>query len=185
MEMMDIRAAIQWLNESSDLMVVMSKSLESQPKGESDFLKRELITVQRAFIETALKTSLVAAIAISDQMILEQPLLVGHSEDYSALVKAQARYREESNKACSVLKKTAPVNQTAPADAQAPESSTPVDRQKRIEKRFEELRAKSSPPAVNPAIPASKADGIPSETPADAAHIIIEGNVDQSTKRSD
>ena len=75
MEMMDIRAAIQWLNESSDLMVVMSKSLESQPKGESDFLKRELITAQRAFIETALKTSLVAAIAIRSKPELPRALL--------------------------------------------------------------------------------------------------------------
>jgi hypothetical protein len=94
MEMMDIRAAIRWLNESSDLMMVIGKSLESQPKGETDFLKRELIAAHRASIEAALNTSLVAAILISDQMILELPLLMGHAEDYSALAKAQARYRE-------------------------------------------------------------------------------------------
>src|SRR6266403_197473 len=111
MEMMDIRAAIRWLNESSDLMMVIGKSLESQPKGETDFLKRELIAAHRASIEAALNTSsLVAAILISDQMILELPLLMGHAEDYSALAKAQARYREESNKAFSVLENTAPVN---------------------------------------------------------------------------
>jgi hypothetical protein len=46
MEMMDIRAAIRWLNESSDLMTVIIKSLESQPKGETDTLKRELIAAQ-------------------------------------------------------------------------------------------------------------------------------------------
>jgi hypothetical protein len=33
MEMMDIHAVIRWLNESSDSMVVIGKTLESQPKG--------------------------------------------------------------------------------------------------------------------------------------------------------
>ena len=79
MEMMDIRAAIRWLNESSDLMMVIGKSLESQPKGETDFLKQELIAVQRASIEAALNSSMVTAILISEQMILELPLLMGHA----------------------------------------------------------------------------------------------------------
>jgi hypothetical protein len=130
MEMMDIRAAIRWLNESSDSMIVMGKTLESQPKGETDFLKRELIAAQRTAIEAALNTSLVAAILIGEQVILELPLLMGHSEDYLALVKAQARYREESDKACAVLKNTAPVNQTAPAAPDASELGTPMDRMK-------------------------------------------------------
>jgi hypothetical protein len=189
MEMMDIRAAIRWLNESCDLMKVIVKSLESQPKGETDSLKRELIAAIRAANEAALKSSLASARLIGEQVKLELPLLMGHSEDYLALVKAQGRYREESDKACSVLENTAPVNQTAPAEGQAPEPSTPVDRQTRIERRIEELRTKSSPPAVNAAVPPSKADddtsSIPSEAPTEAAHIIVEGNIDQSIERSD
>ena len=188
MEMMDIRAAIQRLNQSSDSMVAMGKTLESQPKGETDFLKRESIAAQRALIETALKTSAIAAILIYDQMMLELPLLMGHSEDFLALVKAQARYRAESSKACSVLKKTAPVNQSAPADSQAPESGTPEDRQQRINKRFEELMAKSSPPAVESAAAPKadeNADGMSSEAPASASPIIVEANADQTTKLSD
>jgi hypothetical protein len=189
MEMMDIQAAIRWLNESSDSMVVTGKTLESQPKGEIDFLQRESIAAQRASIETALNTSLVTAILISDQMILELPLLMGHAEDYLALVKAQARFRAESSKACSVLKKTGPVNETAPASPPAPEPRTPVDRQTRIDKRLEELMAKSSPIAASTAVPASTTDdnagSIPNEMPADATPIIVEGNVDQSTERSD
>src|ERR1700694_4832990 len=155
MEMMDIRAAIRWLNESSDLMTVIVKSLESQPKRETDSLKRELIAAQRAAIEAMLNNSIIAAILIGDQVILELPLLMGHSEDYLALVKAQGRYREESNKACSVLKNTAPVNQTAPAVPRAPEPRTPVDRKKRME----ELMAKSSPIAAGPAVTAFSTKG--------------------------
>jgi hypothetical protein len=189
MEMMDIHAAIRWLNESSDSMVVIGKTLESQPKGETDVLKRESIVAQRALIEAALNSSVIKAILISEQMILELPLVMGHTEDFLALVKAQTRYRTESSKACSVLEKTAPVNQTAPADPRAPKPETPEDRQKGINKRFEELMAKSSPPAVDAAVPASKADdsagGIPSEAPADAANIIVEGTVHQSTECSD
>jgi hypothetical protein len=113
MEMMDIRAAIRSLNESSDLTTVSVKSLESQPKGETDTLKRELIAAQRAAIEATLNNSIIAAILISEQMILELRLLMGHSEDCLALVKARARFQEESNKACAVLENTAPVNQTA------------------------------------------------------------------------
>ena len=185
MEMMDIRAAIRWLNESSDLMTVIVKSLESQPKGETDSLKRELIAAQRAAIEAMLNNSIIAAILIGDQVILELPLLMGHSEDYLALVKAQSRYREESNKACSVLKNTAPVNQTAPAVPRAPEPRTPVDRKKRME----ELMAKSSPIAASPAVKASTAEdstsSMPREAPVDAAHIIVEGNDSQATELSD
>jgi hypothetical protein len=110
MEMMDIRAAIRWLNESSDLMTVIVKSLESQPKGETDTLKQELIAAHRAAIEATLNNSIIAAILIGDQVLLELSLLMGHSEDYLALVKAQSRYREECDKACSVLTNTAPVN---------------------------------------------------------------------------
>src|SRR6266403_2725834 len=182
MEMMDIRAAIRWLNESSDWMMVMGKSLESQPKGETDFLKQELIAAQRASIEAALNTSLVAAILISEQMILELSLLMGHSEDYLALVKAQGRYREESNKACSVLKNTAPVNQTAPAAPRALEPGTPADRMK-------ELMAKSSPIAASTAVTTSAAEdstsSMLSEAPVDAAHFVVEGNDNQTTERSD
>ena len=188
MEMMDIQAAIQPLNQSSDSMVAMGKILESQPKGETDFLKQESRVAQRILIETELKTSTIAAILIYDQMMLELPLLMGHSEDFLALVGAQARYRAESSKACSVLKKTAPVNQPGPADSQAPEPGTPEDRQQRINERFEELMAKSSPPAVEPAA-APKADvnagGMSSEAPAGASSIIVEANTDQTTKPSD
>ena|SRR5450759_5049817 len=182
MEMMDIRAAIRWLNESSDLMTVIVKSLESQPKGETDTLKRELIAAQRAAIEAALNSSMVTAILISEQIILELPLLMGHAEDYSALAKAQARYREESNKACSVLKNTAPVNQTAPAAPHALEPRTPADRMK-------ELMAKSSPIAASTAVTTSTAEdstsSMPSEAPVDAAHTIVEGNDNQTAERSD
>ncbi len=185
MEMMDIRAAIRWLNESSDLMTVIVKSLESQPKGETDTLKRELIAVQRAAIEAALNSSMVTAILISEQMILELPLLMGHSEDCLGLVKAQGRYREESNKACAVLKKIAPVIPTDPAASQAPEPRTPVDRKKRIE----ELMAKISPSAASTAVTASTTEdstsSMPSEVPVDAAHIVVEGNDNQTTERSD
>jgi hypothetical protein len=80
MEMMDIRAAIRWLNESSDGMMVFGKSLESQPKGESDPLKRELIAAQRAAVEAFLNTSLVSARLIGEQVLLELPLLMGHSD---------------------------------------------------------------------------------------------------------
>jgi hypothetical protein len=179
MEMMDIRAAIRWLNESCDLMTVIVKSLESQPKGETDFLKRELIAAQRAAIEAALNNSVIAARLIGDQVILELPLLMGHSEDYLALVKAQGRYREESNKACSVLKNTAPVNQTATAAPQALAPRTAADRMK-------ELMAKSSPIAASPAVTASAAEDSTSSMPReaqDAAHIIVEGNDNQTAER--
>jgi hypothetical protein len=186
MEMMDIQAAIQRLNQSSDSMVAMGKILESH-KGETDFLKRESLVAQRASIETAMNTSTIAAILIYDQMMLELPLLMGHSEDFLDLVRAQARYRAETSKACSVLNKTAPVNQPAPADSQAPESGTPEDSQQRINRRFEELMAKSSPPAVEPAA-APKADenagGMSSEAPAGVSSIIVEANTDQATKLS-
>ena len=182
MEMMDIRAAIRWLNESCDLMTVIVKSLESQPKGETDTLKQELIAAQRAAIEATLNKSIVAAILIGEQVILELPLLMGHSEDYLALVKAQGRYREESNKACAVLKNTAPVNQTATAAPQALEPRTPADRMK-------ELMAKSSPIAAGTAVTASTTDdsasSMPSEAPVGAAHIVVEGNDNQITERSD
>ena len=183
MEMMDIRAAIRWLTESCDLMTVIVKSLESQPKGETDFLKQELIAAQRALIEALLNGSLVSAILISEQMILELPLLMGHSEDYLALVKAQGRYREESNKACSVLESTAPVNPTARATPHALEPRTAADLQKRID----ELIAKSSPTPASPAVTASTAEdstsSMPREAPVDAAHIIVEGNDNQTTER--
>jgi hypothetical protein len=182
MEMMDIRAAIRWLNESSDGMMVIGKSLESQPKGESDPLKRELIAAQRAAVEAFLNTSLVSARLIGEQVLLELPLLMGHSEDYLALVKAQGRYREESNKACAVLKNTAPVNQTAPAAPPDLESRTPADRMK-------ELMAKSSPIAASTAVTTSTADdsasSMPSEAPVDAANIVVEGNDNQTAERSD
>jgi hypothetical protein len=180
MEMMDIRAAIRWLNESCDLMTVIVKSLESQPKGETDTLKRELIAAQRAAIEATLNSSMVTAILISEQMILELPLLVGHAEDCLALVKAQGRYREESNKACAVLKKIAPVIPTDPAAPHALEPRTPADRMK-------ELMAKSSPIAASIAVTASTAEdstsSMPSEAPVDAAHIVVEGNDNQTTER--
>lgn len=189
METMDIQAAIQRLNQSSDAMAAMGKILESQPKGETDFLKRESIVARRALIETALNTSTIAAILIYDQMMFELPLLMGHSEDFLTLVKAQARYRAESSKACSILQKTAPVNQPAPADSQAPEPETLEDRQERINKRFEELMAKTSPIVASTAVPASTTDDnagdMPNEAPADATPIIVEGNIDQSTERSD
>ena len=182
MEMMDIRAAIRWLNESSDLMTVIVKGLESQPKGETDFLKQELIATQRALIEAALNSSMVTGILISEQMILELPLLMGHADDYSALAKAQARYREESNKACAVLKKTAPVNQTAPAAPHAPDPRSLADRVK-------ELMAKSSPIAASTAVTTSTAEdsasSMLSKAPIDAARIIVEGNDNQTTERSD
>jgi hypothetical protein len=182
MEMMDIRAAIRWLNESSDLMTVIGKSLESQPKGETDTLKRELIAAHRAAIEATLNNSIIAAILIGDQVLLELSLLMGHSEDYLALVKAQSRYREESDKACSVLTNTAPVNQTAPAAPRALEPSSLADRVK-------ELMAKSSPIAAGTAVTASKAEdstsSMPSEAPVDAAHFVVEGNDNQTTERSD
>jgi hypothetical protein len=160
MEMMDIRAAIRWLNESCDLMTVIVKSLESQPKGETDFLKQESIAAQRAAIEALLNTSLVSARLIGKQVLLELPLLMGHSEDYLALVKAQGRYREESNKACAVLENTAPVNQTAPAAADALEPGTPADRMK-------ELMAKSSPIAASPAVTASTTEDSASSRPSE------------------
>jgi hypothetical protein len=185
MEMMDIRAAIQWLNESCDLMTVIVKSLESQPKGETDTLKRELIAAQRAAIEATLNSSMVTAILISEQMILELPLLMGHAEDYSALAKAHARYQEESNKACSVLESTAPVNPTARATPHALEPRTAADLQKRID----ELIAKSSPTPASTSFSASTAEdstsSMPSEAPVDAAHFVVEGTDNQTTERSD
>ena len=164
MEMMDIRAAIRWLNESSDLMMVIGKILESQPKGETDFLKRELIATQRTAIETALNASLVGAILISEQLILELPLLMGHADDYSALAKAQARYREESNKACSVLESTAPVNPTARATPHALEPRTAADLQKRID----ELMAKSSPTPASTTVSTSTAEDSATSMPSEA-----------------
>jgi hypothetical protein len=184
MEMMDIRAAIRWLNESSDWVMVMGKSLESQPKGEMDFLKRELVAAKRALIEAALNNSLIAAMLLGDQVILELPLLMGHAEDYLSLVKAQARYREESNKACSVLKKIAAGCPTAPAASQAPTPRTPEDRKKRIE----ELVAKSSPIAANTAVTTSTDDSTTTtsdEVPVDAAHILVEDDANQTAERSD
>jgi hypothetical protein len=185
MEMMDIRAAIRWLNESSDLMTVIVKSLESQPKGEMDFLKRELVAAQRVLIEAALNHSVIAAILLGEQVILELPLLMGHAEDYLTLVKAQTRYREESTKACAVLKKIAAVNPTAPAASQARELRTPED----LKKRMEELMAKSSPIAASTAVTVSTADdsasSMPDEVPVGAAHIIVEGDDNQTPERSD
>ena len=95
-------------------MTVIVKSLESLPKGETDSLKREVIAAQRAAIEAALNNSIISARLIGEQVLLELSLLMGHSEDYLALVKAQSRYREESNKACFVLTNTAPLNPTPP-----------------------------------------------------------------------
>ena len=185
MEMMDIRAAIRWLNESCDLMTVIVKSLESQPRGETDFLKQELIATQRALIEAPLNSSMVTGILISEQMILELPLLMGHAEDYSALAKAHARYQEESSKACSVLESTAPVNPTARATPRALEPRTAADLQKRID----ELMAKSSPIAASTAVTTSTAEdsasSSPGEAPVDAAHFVAEGNDNQTTERSD
>jgi hypothetical protein len=181
MEMMDIRAAIRWLNESCDLMTVIVKSLESQPKGETDTLKRELIAAQRAAIEATLNNSIIAAILIGDQVILELPLLMGHSEDFLALVKAQGRYREESNKACSVLESTAPVNPTARATPHALEPRTAADLQKRID----ELMAKSSPIAAGTTVSTSTAEDSATSMPAPVgpAHIVVEGNDNQTTER--
>src|SRR5258706_13769492 len=112
-------------------------------------------------------------------------LLMGHAEDYSALAKAHARYREESNKACSVLESTAPVNPTARATPHALEPRTAADLQKRID----ELMAKSSPIAASTAVTAPKAEdstrSIPSKALVDAAHIIFDGNDNQTAERSD
>jgi hypothetical protein len=182
MEMMDIRAAIRWLNESSDSVMAIIKSLESQPKGKRDSLKREIITAQRAAIEAVLNTSTVNAILIYEQAVLELPLLMGHTEDFLALFKAQTRYREESDKAYSVLMKTAPVDQTAPAAPHALEPRTPADRMK-------ELMAKSSPIAASTAVTTSTEEdstsSMPSEAPVGAAHIVNEGNDNQTAERSD
>jgi hypothetical protein len=182
MEMMDIRAAIRWLNESSDLMTVIIKSAESQPKGKSDPLKPELIALQRAAIEAAFNSSMAMAARIDEQIILELPLLTGHTEDFLALVEAQTRYREESNKAYSVLMKTAPVNQTAPAAPHTLEPRTPAE-------RMNELMAKSSPIAASTAVTTSTAEdstsSMPSEAPVDAVHIIVEGNDNQTSERAD
>jgi hypothetical protein len=177
MEMMAIHGAVERLNQSSDTMVALSKTLESQPKDEADFLKLESIVAQRTLIEAALKNSTIAAILIYDQMMFELPLLVGHSEDYLVLVKAQARYRAESNKACAALKKTAPINQPPPAHSEAPEPRTPEERQQNVNKRFEELMAKSSPPAVaSAAAPKTdeNADGMSAEASVVAVPIIVE-----------
>jgi hypothetical protein len=114
---------------------------------------------------------------------LELPLLMGHSEDYLTLVKAQGRYREESNKACSVLEKTAPVNPTARATPHAQEPRNAADLQKRID----ELIAKSSPTPGSPAVTASTEEDststMLSEVAVDAAHIVVEGNDNQTTER--
>jgi len=182
MEMMDIRAAIRWLNESSDSMIVIGKSLESQPKGESDSLKRELIAAHHAAIEAVLNSSTVIAILIHEQTVLELPLLMGYTEDFLALFKAQTRYREESHKVCSVLKNAAPVDQTAPAAPHAVEPRTPADRMK-------ELMANGSPIAASAAAATSTTEdgtsSMLSEAPVGAPHIIVEGNDNQTAERSD
>src|SRR5260370_8683678 len=99
---------------------------------------------------------------------------MGHSEDYLALVRAQGRYREESNKACSVLESTAPVNPTARATPHALEPRTAADLQKRID----ELMAKSSPIAASTAVTTSPAEDsttrMPTEPPAYATHFILD-----------
>src|SRR5260370_13032388 len=89
---------------------------------------------------------------------------MGHSEDYLALVRAQGRYREESNKACSVLESTAPVNPTARAAPHALEPRTAADLQKRID----ELMAKSSPTPASTAFSASTAVDTASSSPREA-----------------
>jgi hypothetical protein len=96
-------------------------------------------------------------------------------------------YREESTKACALLKKIAAVNPTAPAASQAPGPRTPQD----LKKRMEELMAKSSPIAADPAVTTSTADDNTTTTttsdgvPADAAHILVEDNANQTAERSD
>jgi hypothetical protein len=73
MEMMDIAAAIGWLNDSAQLMVVSGQSLEPQPEGKCDPLKRDLIAAKRKFVEVLLNNYDPAAKVITEQMLLECP----------------------------------------------------------------------------------------------------------------
>jgi hypothetical protein len=148
MEMMDIQAAVRWLDESCVLMAALRRTLEShvkfesQPKNDSDPLW-ELITAQREHAEATFKVSLEAASAITGRMLLEQPLLLGQGENLTSLHRAVTRYDAESNKT-SVLFETALANPKTT-------SSYPED----IEAQINELKAKwdsasKGPPSSKP-----------------------------------
>jgi hypothetical protein len=121
MEMMDIPAAIGWLNDSAELMVVLGQALEPQPEGECDPLDRELIAAKRKLVEALLNNYDPAAKVITDQMLLEMPLLMGRAQDLAALQKAQALYGVERDKTRRIFKETAPPEtpKSAPNDVEA------------------------------------------------------------------
>jgi hypothetical protein len=166
MQMMDIHRAIQWFKESCDLMVAARENLQSHAQDESNVLKRELIVGQRALVRAILDGSSRVSGAISRQIILEQPLLMGHGEEFSALIKAQARYGAENNETWSLWNKTVPVNETTPANPQAREPGNPL-----------------ASTAVTISTADDSSSSMPSEAPVDAAHIIVEGNDNQTTDR--
>jgi hypothetical protein len=109
-EMMDIQFAKRWFDESVELMIALRKNLESHPKDEPDALKRALIHASRNAVEALLKTSIQAALAITDQWSLESCLLMGHAQDSTALRRAETLYVVERNKTLRLFEQTAPNN---------------------------------------------------------------------------
>ena len=108
MEMMDIPAAIGWYKDSAELMMVMGNSLEPQPEGECDPKDREVIAAKRKLVVSLLENSDAMSTAITDQMFLELPLLMGHPQDLAALQQASSLYAAKSDDTRRILKKTAP-----------------------------------------------------------------------------
>ena len=105
MEMMDMPAAIGWYKDSAELMKVLGKALEPQPEGECD---GELIAAKRKLVQSLMRSTTIASILITDQMFLELPLLMGHTEDLAALHEALNLHGAEMDNTKRILKKTAP-----------------------------------------------------------------------------
>ena len=73
-----------------------------------------------AAVDALLKDSIQAALAITDQWSLESSLLMGHSQDFTALRRAEQLYVVERNKTLRVFEQTAPTNvEPIPDDIQA------------------------------------------------------------------
>ena len=118
MEMMDIQFAERWFDESVELMIALRKNLESHPKDEPDAWKRALIHASRNAVEAQLKTSIQAALAITDQRLLE--LLMWHAQDFTALGRAETLYVVERKKTLRLFEQTASNNlEPIPEDIKA------------------------------------------------------------------
>jgi hypothetical protein len=135
MEMMDIPAAIDWLNGSAELMKVSAKALEPQPEGECDPLDREVIAAKRKLVASLLHNTAAASFAIMDQIFVELPLLMGHTQDLAALQTALNLHGAEMDNVRRNLDKTAPPETPEPA----PNDVAEISEAEKIEMLFPKL----------------------------------------------